>query len=112
MMCRCQDIEKCERDIALLNGEINRKLNCARDNQDITMAKHFALSQALSGAVFIRNQEKVSQRLSMIRKRQGEQIENMRTKRSSELSRLRNRLENYQNEDRNYHEKTAQRVGR
>ena len=112
MMCRCQDIEKCERDIAILSGVLNRELNRVRDNQDLAMSKYNALSQALSDAVNIHNLERICRRFSVIRQRQSEQTESLQLKRSGELSRLRSRLVNYQNEDRRYHEMIAQRAGR
>ena len=111
MACRCGDINKCERDIALLGAEINRRLNSARDNDDHILSKHPSLSQALSRAVYAGNLDKVSQRFSAIKKQRSGFADNLQSKRSGELSRLRSRLDSYRNEDRRYHDMLAQKAG-
>ena len=112
MACRCSEIAKCERDIELLNGDIYRNLNSARTYNDSTLAKYPVLSSALAGAVYADNLDRVTQRFIAIKKQHEGQLDSLQTKRSNELTRVRNRLESFRNEDRRYHEAQAQKAGR
>jgi len=107
MACRCSEISRCERDIALLSGEVAQKLNNARTNNDSTMSKYPALSNSLTKAVSADNSDKVNQRFATIKKQHEGYMENLQSRRSGELSRVRSRLENYRNEDRRHHEMTV-----
>jgi hypothetical protein len=112
MACRCSEIAKCERDIVLLGGEVAQKLNNARSNNDSALAKYHALSSSMAGAVSVGNLERVNQRFTAIKKQHDGKLENLQSRRSGELSRIKSRLESYRNEDRRYHEMLAQKAGR
>jgi len=112
MACRCSEISKCERDIALINGDIAQKLNNARNNSAAMAAKFSAISRSLSEAIFANNLDKVDQRLSTIKKQHEGYIDNLQSKRTSELSRVKSRRTSYDNEDRRYHEMLEQKAGK
>jgi len=107
MACRCNEIARCERDIALITGDIARNLNNARNNNDRNMSAAANLSRSLSDAVLTNSIERVSQRIQAIKKQHEGYLDNLQSKRANELSRIKSRLENYDREDRLYHEKAA-----
>ena len=110
MACRCNEIGKCERDIALLSAELNRRLNSARDNNSGAMSQCSGIGQCFLGAVSVDCRDRLSQRFSSIKSRRSTQLDNLHSKRTGELSRLRIRLENYKSEDKRYHEMQALKV--
>jgi len=112
MSCRCSEISRCDREIALISGEIAQRLNNAQSNNDSMMAKFPAVSNSLSDTIFIGNLEKVSQRAAAIKKQHDGLLNNLQSRRSGELTRIRNRRSSFESADRRYHEMMEQRVRR
>lgn len=110
MACRCNEISKCERDISVLTGEIARKLNSVQTSNNNAMRKISPLINSLSEAISINNMAKIEQRFSSISKKQDGFVETLQSKRTDELRKVRTRLRRYEDEDRSYHEKEAQKV--
>ena len=112
MACRCNEISRCEQDIALLSGEVAQKLNNVRANYNATMSKYTTLSGSLAKAITIDNIDKVIQRFAAIKKQHEGNMESLQSKRSGELSRVKSRMESYKNEDRRYHAMTTPVAGK
>jgi hypothetical protein len=105
MSCRCNEITKCEDDIALIEGIITYALKNARANNYNTMARSSGLNRSLQNAVFIENLERITQRFDMIKTKCDGNIDNIQSKQSYELSRITSRCERYIDEDNRYHER-------
>ena len=107
MACRCSEISRCERDITAIAGDINRKLNQARDNNNTLSTKYSAFSNTLLEAVHANNLDTINQRLTSVKKKQVGYMDNIQTRRANQQTRVQNRRNSYDNEDRRYHEKTG-----
>ena len=103
MACRCSEIKKCEQDIRLLENELAQELRITQESCGQGTPILSALSQDLTKAVFVNNISRAEIRLSAIAKKQDGRVSSSLDKRAGELRRIRNKLSNYENEDRRYH---------
>ncbi len=103
MGCRCADIQKCQREISVLSGEVSRYIGEAlRDNSSITPLLNQSAA-CLREAVFLKNEDDTTQKLVEANRKQDTALPSLQSRCSGELSKLRSRLSQWQSEDQQYH---------
>jgi len=104
MACRCSEISRCERDIALLRNDIAKKFNDAQINIDRTLSAATSISRSFSDAVFTNDPDRISQHFATVKKQHDGFIDNLQAKRYSELQKADILLKRYKSEDSSHHE--------
>lgn len=112
MACRCNEVGKCDQDIRYLERDLAQELNTAQRNSSLGTAMMPALRGDLANAAFVTNMLRIETRLAALKKNQDNYANNCLSKRSGELTRIRSRRNNYEYEDRRYHEMMEQRAKR
>ena len=109
MACRCAEIRKYEMDIQLLTNAINGELRNIQEKNS-RWAKLPELSQDLAKVTFVSNMTKIETRLAAIKQNQNKRVSDALAKRSSELTMIQRKRDQYDAEDTRYHEMMEQRA--